>query len=150
MLASQITAVLLVTVGLSHVLWSGLWGDMASQFLRSRHPAGFGMVGGMISLILGLILVLPWQPTDGALIITLIVGWVLIVKGAAWLLLPGLMLALVPRRTLTLARASVFWGIVAGAAGGVLASVAFEQPPASTAEAEPRVNPPAEAPPTAP
>ncbi len=130
MLASQVTAVLLVTIGLSHVLWSGLWGDMTSQFLRARHPAGIGMIGGVISLILGLVLVLPDPPGDGALMIATVVGWIMVVKGAAWLLLPGLMLTLIPRRTLTLARASVFWGVVSVAAGGMLASAAFDdQPP---------------------
>ncbi len=125
MLASQITAVLLITVGLSQVLWSGLWADMAAQFLRSRHPAGIGMVSGMISLILGLLLVLPETDTSGGLIITAVIGWIMVVKGAGWLLLPGLMLALIPRRTLTIARASVLWGVVSIVAGGVLAQSAF-------------------------
>ncbi|MDP6986487.1 MAG: hypothetical protein QGG74_00450 [Phycisphaerales bacterium] len=133
MLASQITAVLLITVGLSQVLWSGLWADMSSQFIRSRHPAGIGMVGGMVSLILGLVLVLPDRSSDGVLVITIVVGWIMVVKGGAWLLLPGLMLALIPRRTLTIATASVFWGVVSIAAGGVLAGAAFaSQPPTSS------------------
>jgi len=149
MLASQITAVLLITVGLSHVLWSGLWGDMTSQFLRSRHPAGIGMISGMVSLLVGLILVLPEHPRDGVLLITVVVGWVLIVKGGAWLLLPGVMLALVPRRPLTLARASVFWGIIAVAAGGVLASDAFDVL-SNAGDSTAAVSSPAEAPPTAP
>ena len=126
MLADQITSITPIVLGLSHVLWAGLWADMATQFIRSRHPAGAGMIGGTIALILGLLLVLPHHHDQGVRVLTVVVGWILVVKGAAWLLLPGLMLALVPRRPVAIARLSVFWGVVAMTAGGVLASHAFD------------------------
>ncbi len=125
MLDSQITAIVLITAGLSQMLWSGLWADINTQFMRSRHPAGIGMLIGVLALILGLLLILPNQPRDGALMITTIVGWIMVFKAGVWLLLPSLALALVPRRTQSIATLSVFWGLISITAGGILASVAF-------------------------
>ena len=133
MLAAQITAIMLIAAGLSQVLWSGLWADLTAQFMRSRHPAGTGMLIGMLALVLGLLLILPDHPRSGPLIITTIVGWIMVVKAGVWLLLPGLALAVVPRRTRAIATLSVFWGLISMTAGGVLAASAF----ADTAQSVP-------------
>lgn len=125
MLASQITSIVLIAAGLSQVMWSGLWADMTAHFMRSRHPAGIGMLIGMLALIIGLLLILPDDPRDGSLMITTVVGWIIVVKAGIWLLLPGLALALVPRRTGAIATLSVSWGLISLIAGGILASAAF-------------------------
>lgn len=129
MLAAQIVSIVLLVLGLSHVLWSGLWAEIVGQLMRSRQPATAGMIGGMFSLVIGLLIVLSDPPTQGALIITLIVGWVSLVKGAMWLLLPSVMLSLVPRRAQIHARISAFWGVVAIVCGIVLARAAFAPAP---------------------
>lgn len=125
MLAAQVVSIILLVLGLSHVLWSGLWSEIAGQLMRSRQPATAGMIGGMISLVLGLLIVLSDPPTQGALVITVVVGWAVVIKGAMWLLLPGVMVSLVPRRPNVHARVSVFWGVLAIVAGIFLARAAF-------------------------
>ncbi len=120
MLTIEIVAVMLVVMGLSHVMWSGTWGDLSMNMLSGRTPAAMGLIGGGIALLLGLMIVLSEPPTDGALVIATAVGWLLIAKGGLWLLLPPLLLHLLPRRASTFATLNVVWGLIAVIAGGVL------------------------------
>ncbi len=125
MLTAQIVAVMLIAVGLSNVLWSGTWADMITGSLTSRHPAAMGLLSGSIGLLLGLAVVLSGPPTEGPLIITAVVGWIMIAKGSLWLLVPPMMLRLAPRRASTAASLHVATGLLAVIAGCVLAWAAF-------------------------
>jgi hypothetical protein len=130
MLTAQIVAIMLIVLGLSNVLWSGTWADMITGSLSSRHPAAMGLLAGAIGLLLGLLVVLTDPPTNGLLLITLVVGWIMIAKGALWLLVPPLMLRTVPRRGSRAAAIHVAMGLVTTAAGGLLAWAAFGGEPA--------------------
>ena len=116
----QLIAIMLLVLGASHVLWSGLWADAAMTLTRSRHPATTGMIGGAVSLAVGVSIILAKPSTHGFLIITTIIGWISIAKGAGWLLMPSLMLAIVPRTRSGLTGICVIWGLVAMAAGAAL------------------------------
>ncbi len=120
MFTLQLVAIMLIMLGLSHVLWSGTWADFSMNMLGGRTPAGWGMLSGSIALLAGLAIVLSTPPRDGFLMIGMVVGWLLIVKGSCWLVLPPVMMRLIPQRASTFALLNVIWGVLSVVAGSIL------------------------------
>ena len=120
MFTLQLVAIMLIMLGLSHVLWSGTWADFSMNMLGGRTPAGWGMLSGSIALLAGLAIVLSTPPRHGFLMIGTVVGWLLIVKGSCWLVLPPVMMRLIPQRASTFALLNVIWGVLSVVAGGIL------------------------------
>ena len=102
-------AVNFVVIGLSHILQSGAWVEFYVT-LRARGRAGVLAIG-MLSLLVGSIIVAFHAVWSGAGIVLTVVGWVQVVKGLLTLTVPSVAL----RR---LARVSVdrsFEFVIAGA-----------------------------------
>ncbi len=128
-------AVLMLVTGASYILWSGLWAHLLTEFTRSRHPGATGMLGGLVSLMLGLLIVLADSPDQGLLVITEIVGWICIAKGTMWMLLPGVMLSLIPRGRSAITGWIITSGILLLVAGGLLTRGVMTSTPAPVSSA---------------
>ncbi len=88
LIAELFCAALLVVIGLSHIAAPRLWATLFKDLFKLPYA---GLVIGCMTLPIGLALVLlhnVWTPSVG-LIVT-IVAWAWTIKGALYLILPGL------------------------------------------------------------
>jgi uncharacterized protein YjeT (DUF2065 family) len=87
-IAEWFCASLLVVIGLSHIAAPRLWATLFKDLFKLPYA---GLVIGCMTLPIGLALILlhnVWTPSVG-LIVT-IIAWAWTVKGALYLILPGL------------------------------------------------------------
>ncbi len=91
-IVSQIVSIVIFTLGVSYLILPSQWTQIAQKGISSNVPYPYRLLTAILLLVIGLAIVINhnlWTPF-WRIIITLF-GWLLVVKGAVYLVFPQIM-----------------------------------------------------------